>query len=142
MKKYGLKKVLKLSALAVCALSLSACVSNPNQLGFGLAGSALGGLGGSQIGEGKGKLIATGVGALLGAFGGSQFGNRLDQIGRNHTAIGHNANSIMNLSKQQRSAPTAVPAPIFYQAPYSQPHQNSIPLNCSVRNNYVVCNGG
>ena len=142
MEKYGLKKVLKLSAIAVCALSLSACVSNPNQLGFGLAGSALGGLGGSQIGKGKGKLIATGVGALLGAFGGSQFGNRLDQVGRNHTAIGHNANSIMNLSKQQSSAPTAVPAPIFYQAPYAQPHQNRIPLNCSVRNNYVVCNGG
>ena len=68
MKKYDLKKVVKLTAIAVCALSLNACVSNPNQPGFGLAGSALGGLGGSQIGKGKGKLIATGVGALLSAF--------------------------------------------------------------------------
>ena len=57
MEKYGLKKVLELSAIAVCALSLSACVSNPNQLGFGLAGSALGGLGGSQIGKGKANLL-------------------------------------------------------------------------------------
>ena len=48
---------MKLPAIAVCTLSLSACVSNPNQLGFGLAGSALGGLGGSQIGKAKGKLI-------------------------------------------------------------------------------------
>ena len=101
---------MKLSGIAVCTLSLSACVSNPNQLEFGLAGSALGGLGGSQIGKGKGKLIATGVGALLGAFSGSQFGNRLDQVGRNHTAIGHNANSITNLSHQQRSAPIDVTA--------------------------------
>ena len=57
MKKYGLEKIVKLTAIAVCTLSLSACVSNPNRLGFGLAGSALGGLGGSQIGKGKGKLI-------------------------------------------------------------------------------------
>ena len=67
MEKYGLK-VVKIPVIAVCNLSLNACVSNPNQLGFGLAGSALGGLGGSQIGKGKGKLIATGVGALLSAF--------------------------------------------------------------------------
>ena len=143
MKKYGLKKVLKLSAIAVCALSLSACVSNPNQLGFGLAGSALGGLGGSQIGKGKGKLIATGVGALLGAFSGSQFGNRLDQVGRNHTAIGHNANSIMKLSQQQRSAPTAVPAPVIYQSPQQQMYQqHSVPLRCRIVSNYVRCDGG
>ena len=56
MEKYGLK-VVKIPAIAVCTLSLNACVSNPNQLGFGLAGSALGGLGGSQIGKAKGKLI-------------------------------------------------------------------------------------
>ena len=142
MEKYGLKKALKLSAIAVCALSLSACVSNPNQLGFGLAGSALGGLGGSQIGKGKGKLIATGVGALLGAFGGSQFGNRLDQVGRNHTAIGHNSNSIMNLSHQQRSAPTAVPAPVIYQSPQQQMYQqHSVPLRCRIVSNYVRCDG-
>ena len=143
MEKYGLKKALKLSAIAVCALSLSACVSNPNQLGFGLAGSALGGLGGSQIGKGKGKLIATGVGALLGAFSGSQFGNRLDQVGRNHTAIGHNANSIMNLSHQQRSAPAVVPAPVTYQSPQQQMYQqHSVPLRCRIVSNYVRCDGG
>ena len=51
MKKYALTKVVKLTAIAVCALSLIPCLSNPNQLGFGLAGSALGGLGGSQIGK-------------------------------------------------------------------------------------------
>ena len=139
MGKYGLKKFARMSAVAVCALSLSACVSNPNQLGFGLVGSALGGLAGSQIGKGKGKLIATGVGA----FGGSQFGNRLDQVGRNHTAIGHNANSIMNLSHQQRSAPTAVPAPVIYQSPQQQMYQqHSVPLRCRIVSNYVRCDGG
>ena len=138
-----MKKVLKLSAIAVCALSLSACVSNPNQLGFGLAGSALGGLGGSQIGKGKGKLIATGVGALLGAFSGSQFGDRLDQVGRNHTAIGYNANSIMNLSDQQRSAPSVVPAPVIYQAPQQQMYQqHSVPLRCRIVSNYMLYDGG
>ena len=143
MEKYGLEKIVKVPATGVCTLSLSACVSNPNQLGFGLAGSALCGLGGSQIGEGKGKLIATGVGALLGALSGSQFGNRLDQVGRNHTAIGHNANSIMNLSHQQRSAPTVVPAPVIYQSPQQQMYQqHSVPLRCRIVSNYVRCDGG
>ena len=74
---------MKISAIVVCALSLGVRVSKPNQLVFGLADSALGGLGGSQIGEGKGNIIATGVGALLGAFSRSQFGNRLGQVGGN-----------------------------------------------------------
>ena len=134
---------MRISAIAVFALSLSACVSNPNQLGFGLGGSALGGLGGSQIGKGKGKLIANGVGGLLGAFSGSQFGNRLDQVGRNHTAIGHNSNSIMNLSHQQRSAPTATPAPVIYQAAQHQmSQQHPVLLRCRIVSNYVRCDGG
>ena len=46
----------------------------------------------------------------------------------------------MNLSHQQRSAPTVVPAPVIYQSPQQQMYQqHSVPLRCRIVSNYVRC---
>lgn len=72
----------------VSSLALTACAQNgqPNAWGMGNkqtigtgTGAILGGILGSNVGGGKGKLWATGAGALLGAFVGSSIGKSLDQ---------------------------------------------------------------
>ena len=135
----------KLILVIPVALALSGCVSNPNQIGFGLAGGALGGGLGSMVGHGKGKTIATAAGALLGALGGGAFGGQLDQIHRNEAGIIRNHHSI-NQANKRRTAPLAVPVPMTYPgggygASQGGYNGNNMRLNCSVRNNYVVCNG-
>ena len=47
-----------------------------------MLGGIAGGLLGSQVGGGKGKLIAVGAGALLGALVGSEIGKSLDNADR------------------------------------------------------------
>ena len=79
----------KILALAlVASLALSACAQNGDQNPWGMgnkqtigtgAGAIVGGLLGSKVGGGSGKLWATGAGALLGAFAGSSIGKSLDQ---------------------------------------------------------------
>ena len=72
----------------ISTLALGACAQNgqPNEWGMGTkqtvgtgAGAILGGILGSKVGGGSGKLWATGAGALLGAFVGSEVGKSLDQ---------------------------------------------------------------
>jgi len=63
--------------------ALTACESFNNaglkeRIGAG-TGAILGGVAGSQIGDGNGRLIATGVGALLGTLVGSEIGKSLDR---------------------------------------------------------------
>lgn len=75
-----------LSLLLVSTLALGACETmqgmGPKQ-GLGTAvGAVGGGLAGSQIGSGSGRLWATGAGALLGAFVGSEIGGSLDKADR------------------------------------------------------------
>jgi surface antigen len=70
-------------APALVALTLMAgCTTDgigPKQ-GFGtLGGAAAGGLLGSQIGGGTGKLVAVGAGTILGALLGSEIGSSLDR---------------------------------------------------------------
>ncbi len=79
----------KLLALAlVSSLSLGACAQNGENNPWGMgtkqtigtgAGALVGGIVGSKLGGGGGKLWATGAGALLGAFAGSSIGKSLDQ---------------------------------------------------------------
>lgn len=77
-----------ITLVMVSALALSGCASNGEQNAWGMgnkqtvgtgAGAVLGGILGSNVGGGKGKLWATGAGALLGAFVGSSIGKSLDQ---------------------------------------------------------------
>jgi surface antigen len=79
----------KITALVLAsALALSACAQNGEDNSWGMgnkqtvgtgAGAILGGVLGSKLGGGSGKLWMTGAGALLGAFAGSSVGKSLDE---------------------------------------------------------------
>ncbi len=68
--------------MAVSIMALTACQTTqdwgPKQGVGTVAGAIGGGLLGSQIGGGSGKLWATGAGAVLGALVGSEIGKSLD----------------------------------------------------------------
>lgn len=68
-------------AIAGCAVAfLAGCQDAGQKQTLGtLLGGAGGALLGSQIGGGKGKLVAVGAGALLGALIGSEVGKSLDR---------------------------------------------------------------
>jgi len=70
-------------AALVLPLALAACARGdypgPKQSVGTVGGAVLGGLLGSQIGEGQGRLWATGAGAVLGALAGSEIGKSLDR---------------------------------------------------------------
>lgn len=76
-----MKKIL-LTAVLISGIGLTGCQTT-NQwgtkqtLGTGV-GAVAGGLAGSQIGGGSGRMWATGAGALLGALIGSEIGYSLD----------------------------------------------------------------
>ncbi len=74
-------KTTRLALVFAIMLSVAACAQNQGQkqnIGT-LLGAGLGGLAGSQIGSGKGKLAAVGIGVLLGALVGSEVGKSLDK---------------------------------------------------------------
>lgn len=83
--------------VAFSIFGLTACQTTQDwgtKQSVGTAGGAvLGGVLGSQIGGGKGKLWATGAGAVLGALVGSEIGRSLDEADRAAIA---NANSRAN----------------------------------------------
>ncbi len=75
-----------LTAFAAMALVLTGCNTtqgwgSKQTVGTG-AGAVAGGLLGSQVGSGSGRLWATGAGVLLGALVGSEIGSSLDRADR------------------------------------------------------------
>ena len=82
-KGKGLKmKKFLLIAAAVSTLGLAGCNTTQGwgtkqTVGTGL-GAVAGGLAGSQIGSGSGRMWATGAGVLLGALAGGEIGSSLD----------------------------------------------------------------
>lgn len=70
-----------LAIVALLALFTAGCTDNtgPKQTVGTLGGAVLGGLLGSQVGGGSGRLWATGAGAVLGALAGSEIGKSLDR---------------------------------------------------------------
>lgn len=81
-------KKLILTIAMVSTVALGACESlngagNKQMIG-GAGGAVLGGLAGSQIGGGSGRLWATGAGVLLGALAGSEIGSSLDKADRTY----------------------------------------------------------
>lgn len=72
--------LLTISVFMLAACQQSTGLSKEN-IGTG-AGALLGGLAGSQVGGGSGRLWATGAGALLGALVGSEVGASLDRADR------------------------------------------------------------
>ncbi len=72
-----------LTGVVILGLAVAGCQgSGPKQtVGTGV-GALAGGLAGSQVGKGSGRLWATGAGVLLGALVGSEVGASLDRADR------------------------------------------------------------
>ncbi|MBX3508263.1 RT0821/Lpp0805 family surface protein [Parvibaculum sp.] len=83
-------KLVKGIAIGAMALALAACDQSAYGGGGGIdkqtmgtvGGAVLGGLAGSQVGSGTGRLWATGAGVLLGAIVGGEIGKSLDRADR------------------------------------------------------------
>lgn len=82
---------------------------NKEQIGTG-AGAVLGGLAGSQVGGGSGRLWATGAGVLLGALVGSNIGRSLDRADQMYA---------------QRAFNQATTAPVGQQISWSNPESGN-----------------
>lgn len=90
--------------LVVAGLGLSACQQQgPKQTIGTLGGAAVGGLAGSQIGKGKGQLVAVGAGVLLGALFGGEIGKSLDKADQAYAAQTTNQALENNPTGQQSS---------------------------------------
>jgi surface antigen len=73
------------AAASLACFALAGCAQweeSPKQTVGTVAGAALGGLVGSEFGQGTGRAAATGAGVLLGAFLGSEIGRSLDHADR------------------------------------------------------------
>jgi len=73
------------AAATLIALFAAACSNNPygeKQTVGAVGGAALGGLLGSQFGDGTGRLVATGAGVLIGGLIGSEVGRTMDEQDR------------------------------------------------------------
>lgn len=120
-----------LTTALIASMSLAACANG--QMGgiggmgtkqtVGAAGGAvLGGLAGSQIGDGKGRLIATGVGTLAGLFLGSEIGKSLDRA---------------DMAYANRAATTAHTAPIGQQISWNNPESGNYGYVTPVNDGYT-----
>jgi surface antigen len=70
-------------AIGLIALSTAACQDAGQKQTFGtLLGAVGGALAGSQVGKGRGQLVAVAAGTLLGGFLGSEIGKSLDRADR------------------------------------------------------------
>ncbi len=101
------------AAITAAAILLSACVTAdaPKQ-GMGTMLGAVGGaLAGSQVGKGRGRLVAVAAGTLLGAFAGAEIGRSLDRADR-----------LALSDAQQRAHVAPVGEPIRWSNPDSGNH--------------------
>lgn len=77
-----MKKIVTAFVAVIASISLAGC-ENMNKQDVGtLSGGVIGGLVGSQFGQGSGKLVAVGAGALAGAFIGGAIGKNMDDTDR------------------------------------------------------------
>ncbi len=150
MKDIDFLRFRKTAVVIAACLGLGACISNPNTLAMTGLGAAGGGLLGQSIGQGKGRTIATIAGTILGAATGNHIGSVFDGVSHNRNALNRNTLTIDQNQQQLRDMrnrqyqPGYAPNQSFYFGGGSyqmQSRGHSIPLNCSIRNNYVVCNG-
>ena len=128
----------------VSSLALGGCILNPNTLAMTGLGAVGGGLLGQGVGQGKGRILATGVGTILAAAVGNHVGTTFDSVTHNRNAINRNQLGINQLRQQQQQRRHNYDGtPMIHHAPV-RTHQYSgghnLPMNCAVRNNYVVCN--
>ena len=145
MKNQRLITVLRPLVVLVACLGLGACISNPNTLALTGLGAAGGGFLGQSIGQGKGRTIATIAGTILGAATGNHVGSVFDGVSHNRNALNRNTLAIDQNQKRMRDMQYQqhqsgyAPSQSFYFGGGSN-HQRSVPMNCTIQRNYVVCN--
>lgn len=71
---------------AMLALALTACETNSHSQQAEVLGGVIGGLAGTQIGEGRGRTAAIIVGAIAGSMIGRHIGETMDDADRSKTA--------------------------------------------------------
>ena len=84
-----LNKIFSFFVIAMVGVSLSSCqtTGQGDKQKFGnILGGAVGGLLGSKIGRGDGKLAATAIGAIAGLLIGGEIGSSLDKADRIYAA--------------------------------------------------------
>jgi hypothetical protein len=146
-------KITKFVIVIGIALAVSACqTTDYGKLGGALLGGAAGGFGGSKIGSGTGRLLATAGGTLLGAFGGALFGNSItkpydneNRIDQNGYLIDRNGRQIQNNRMRfQRIPNNSSGRPLYGYQREQQVQQVQQPkgLICKtrVRNGYAITN--
>lgn len=77
-----MKKIATLILCFVASFSMIGCSNMSKQDVGTLSGAVAGGLLGSTIGGGSGKLVAVGLGTMAGAFLGGEIGKSMDDVDR------------------------------------------------------------
>ena len=125
-----MKKIM-MTVAAVSVFGLVACTGpngqmewNKQTMGTGI-GALAGGLAGSQIGGGSGRLWATGAGVLLGGLLGSSVGSSLDKA---------------DMAYANQAAMTANTAPIGQAITWNNPQSGNSGTITPVRDGYTASN--
>jgi surface antigen len=87
-----MKRILTALLIVVCSVSLIGCADMNNQDVGTVTGAVAGGLLGSTVGGGSGRLVAIAAGTLAGAFIGGKIGKSMDDgdRARMNTALNNN----------------------------------------------------
>jgi surface antigen len=77
-----MKKITTAIVSVIASISLVSCSNMSKQDVGALSGAAIGGLVGSQFGQGGGQILAIGAGAVAGALIGGAIGKNMDETDR------------------------------------------------------------
>lgn len=77
-----MKRIVTMLVVLLCSASLVGCANMSKQDVGTITGGVAGGLLGSTIGGGSGRILAIGAGTLAGAFIGNQVGKSMDDTDR------------------------------------------------------------
>ena len=145
---------------AVCVVALgigtAGCMAtgNENAMTLGTLGAVAGGIGGTHVGQGKGRLAATSIGTLLGAATGMFVGNKFDTVNANRaaaSALRRQFNSMQQPQPRSSYYPLSVSPSqstqthIYNHNSTAGGHNNTnaynLRLQCHVVRNQVICAG-
>ena len=107
-----------ITVASVPSLVLNDCISGPNTLAMMRLSADGGGLLVHVVGQGEGRLLATGVGAILGSTVGDNVGTRFDAVTDNQNANNRNQPGINQICKPRQSRRLTYRAGIFSEREY------------------------
>jgi surface antigen len=146
-----------MSKLMIAAMVLMVAACSNTQAGYKqpvgtVLGAAAGGLAGSQIGGGTGKLVATGLGTAIGGLLGNEIGASLDRADQAYARTHGGSPGYAVASPPAYAAAPAptyavAPSPQGYNAPYAVPYGSSavssgarsLPVGCQYVGRGIWC---